>query len=121
LVAGAFIGDLGTFMAGLGIASVVNWHQRELENQADRLGLQNIIEHGYDPRVAPGFMKIVIEHYGSRSTSKIWSNHDSSLLRGSFLTVQLLEQYSERHFDGARVDTPAFQSMREAMGPVKIE
>ncbi len=121
-LAGAyFIGDLGIFLAELGMVSVVNGHQRELENQADRLGLQNIIEHGYDPRVAPGFMKIVIEHYGSRSTSKIWSNHDSSLLRGSFLTVQLLEQYSERHFDGARVDTPAFQSMREAMGPVKIE
>lgn len=121
-LAGAyFIGDLGVFLAELGMVSVVNGHQRELENQADRLGLQNIIEHGYDPRVAPGFMKVIIEHYGSRSTSKIWSNHDSSLLRGSFLTVQLLEQYSERHFDGGRVDTPAFQSMRETMGPVKIE
>ena len=73
--------------------------QRELENQADRLGLQNIIEHGYDPRVAPGFMKVIIEHYGSRSTSKIWSNHDSRLPRGSFVTVQLQEQYSEKHFD----------------------
>jgi hypothetical protein len=121
-LAGAyFIGDLGVFLAELGMVSVVNGHQRELENQADRLGLQNIIEHGYDPRVAPGFMKIIIEHYGSRSTSKIWSNHDSSLLRGSFLTVQLEQQYSEKHFDGARVDTPAFQSMRETMGPVKID
>jgi hypothetical protein len=116
-----FIGDLGLFLAELGMVSVINGHQRELENQADRLGLQNIIEHGYDPRVAPGFMKMVIERYGSRSTDKIWSNHDSSLLRGSFLTVQLSEQYSERHFDGARVDTPAFQSMRETMGPVKIQ
>ncbi len=116
-----FIGDVGMFLAELGMVSVINGHQRELENQADRLGLQNIIEHGYDPRVAPGFMKMVIEHYGSRSTDKIWSNHDSSLLRGSFLTVQLQEQYSERHFDGTRVDTPAFQSMRETMGPVKIE
>jgi len=121
-VAGAyFIGDLAVFLAELGMVSVVNGHQRELENQADRLGLQNIIEHGYDPRVAPGFMKIIIERYGSRSTSKIWSNHDSSLLRGSFLTVQLIEQYSERRFDGARVDTAGFQTMREAMGPVKIE
>lgn len=120
LAAGAFIGDLGPFMAELGMISVVNGHQRELENQADRLGLQNVIEHGYDPRPAPGFMKIIIEHYGSRTTSKIWSNHDSSLLRGSFLTVQLMEQYPERHFEGARVDTKDFQAMREALGPVKI-
>jgi predicted Zn-dependent protease len=116
-----FIGDLGLFLGELGMAAVVNGHQRELENQADRLGLQNVIEHGYDPRPAPGFMKIIIEHYGSRSTSKIWSNHDSSLLRGSFLTVQLMEQYPERHFEGARVDTKDFQAMREALGPVKIE
>jgi hypothetical protein len=120
LAAGAFIGDLGLFLAELGMISVVNGHQRELENQADRLGLQNVIEHGYDPRPAPGFMKIIIEHYGSRTTSKIWSNHDSSLLRGSFLTVQLMEQYPERHFEGARVDTKDFQAMKEALGPVKI-
>jgi hypothetical protein len=121
VVAGAFIGDLGTFMAGLGIASVVNGHQRELENQADRLGLQNVIEHGYDPREAPKFSKMIIDHYGDRSTSKLWSNHDSSLMRGSFLTVQLMRQYPEGHFEQAKRDTSAFRAMREAMGPVKIE
>lgn len=121
IAASYFIGDLGVFFAELGMASVINGHQRELENQADRLGLQNIIERGYDPRPAPGFMKIIVERYGSRSTSKLWSNHDSSLLRGSFLTVQLMKQYPERHFDGVKVDTPEFQAMREALGPVKIE
>jgi hypothetical protein len=121
LVAGAFIGDLGSFMAGLGIASVVNGHQRELENQADRLGLQNVIEHGYDPREAPKFCKMIIDRYGDRSTSKLWSNHDSSLLRGSFLTVQLQRQYPEGHFEQAKRDTSAFRAMRDAMGPVKIE
>jgi hypothetical protein len=121
LAAGAFIGDLGTFMAGLGIASVVNGHQRELENQADRLGLQNVIEHGYDPREAPKFCKMVIDHYGDRSTSKLWSDHDSSLMRGSFMTVQLSRQYPEGHFEQAKRDTSAFRAMRDAMGPVKIE
>ena len=121
LAAGAFIGDLGTFMAGLGIATVVNGHQRELENQADRLGLQNVIERGYDPREAPKFCKMIIERYGDRSTSKIWSNHDSSVMRGSFLTVQLMRQYPEGHFEQAKRDSSAFRAMREAMGPVKIE
>jgi hypothetical protein len=45
IAAGAFIGDSGLFMAQVGIASVVNGHQRELEDQADRLALQNVIEH----------------------------------------------------------------------------
>src|SRR6266566_3115658 len=121
LAAGAFIGNLGVFLADLGMVSVVNGHQRELENQADRLGLQNIIEHGYDPREAPKFCKMIIDRYGDRSTSKLWSNHDSSLMRGSFLDVQLMRHYPDGRFDAAKRDTSGFRAMREAMGPVKIE
>jgi predicted Zn-dependent protease len=117
----AFVGDVSLFLSGLGMEAVVNGHQRGLENQADRLGLQNMIDRGYDPREAPKFMKFVIDRYGERSTSKLWSNHDSSVLRGSFLVAQMESQYPQGHFDGARVDTKAFQAMRDAMGPVKID
>ncbi|MGA7794553.1 MAG: M48 family metalloprotease [Candidatus Acidiferrales bacterium] len=117
----AFVGDMSLFLSGLGMEAVVNGHQRGLENQADRLGLQTIIDRGYDPREATKLMRTIIERYGDRSTSKLWSNHDSSVLRGSFLVVQLETQYPQGHFDGARVDTKAFQSMRDAMGPVKID
>jgi len=120
VAAGAFIGDAGLFMAQIGIASVVNGHQRELENQADRLALQNVIEHGYDPREGPNFSRIVINHYGDRSTSKLWSNHDSSVIRGSFLTVQLMREYPEGHWEGAKKNSKAFQDMKEDLGPVKI-
>jgi hypothetical protein len=120
IVAGAFIGDVGLFMAGMGIASVVNGHQRELENQADRLGLQNVIEHGYDPREAPNFSRLIINRYGDRTTSKLWSNHDSSLIRGSFLTIQLQRAYPDRNWDGTKKDTKAFEEMKEDLGPVKI-
>ena len=120
LAAGAFIGDAGIFMSQIGIASVVNGHQRELENQADRLGLQNIIEHGYDPREAPNFSRIVINRYGDRTTSRLWSNHDSSLIRGSFLTTQLIKEYPQNHWDGTKKNTTAFQAMKEDLGPVKI-
>jgi Peptidase family M48 len=120
LAAGAFIGNAGVFMAQIGIASVVNGHQRELENQADRLGLQNVIEHGYDPREASNFSRIMISRYGDRTASKLWSNHDSSVIRGSFLTVQLMREYPEGHWDTARKNTPAFLTMKEDLGPVKI-
>ena len=120
LAAGAFIGDLGTFMAGMGIASVVNGHQRELENQADRLGLQNVIEHGYDPREAPNFSRLIINRYGDRNTSKLWSNHDSSLIRGSFLTIQLEREYPDQNWEGTKKNTKAFEQMKEDLGPVYI-
>ncbi len=112
-----FIGDLSVFLSGLGMAAIVNGHQRALENQADRLGLQTVIEHGYDPRQATQFLRVIIDRYGDRTTSKLWSNHDSSVLRGSFLTAQIEREYPQGHFDKARVDTPAFQAMRDAMGP----
>jgi len=120
VAAGVFIGNAGLFMAQLGIAAVVNGHQRELENQADRLGLQNVIEHGYDPREAPNFSRIIINRYGNRTTSKLWSNHDSSLIRGSFLTMQLMREYPEGRWDGTKRNTPAFQTMKDDLGPVKI-
>ncbi len=120
LAAGAFIGNAGVFMSQIGIASVVNGHQRELENQADRLGLQNVIEHGYDPREASNFSRIMISRYGDRTTSKLWSNHDSSVIRGSFLAFQLMREYPEGRWDTTRKNTPAFQTMKEDLGPVKI-
>ncbi len=120
VAAGAFIGNAGVFMAQIGIASVVNGHQRDLENQADRLGLQNVIEHGYDPREAPNFSRIIINRYGNRTTSKLWSNHESSVIRGSFLTVQLMREYPEGHWDGAKKNTSAFQTMKDDLGPVRI-
>jgi hypothetical protein len=98
---------------------VVNGHQRDLENQADRLGLQNVIEHGYDPREAPNISRIIINRYGDRSTSKLWSNHESSVIRGSFLTVQLMREYPESHWDQAKKNTAAFQTMKDDLGPVK--
>jgi hypothetical protein len=120
VAAGAFIGNIGLFLAEIGIASAVNGHQRELENQADRLGLQNVIEHGYDPREAANFSRIIITHYGDRSTSALWSNHDSSVLRGSFLTTQLMRTYPDQSWANTTKNTSAFQQMKEDLGPVKI-
>jgi Peptidase family M48 len=120
LAASAFIGNTGMFMAQIGIASAVNGHQRELENRADRLGLQNVIERGYDPREASNFARIIINRYGDRTTSKLWSNHDSSVIRGSFLTIQLRRQYPAAKWETAKKNTAAFQTMKDDLGPVKI-
>lgn len=117
----AYIGNLATFLGQIGIAAVVNGYTRKLENQADRLALQNILDQGYNPQEALRFFRVMTDRYGQRSTSAIWSNHDSSVIRGSFLTVQLQRRFAEMDFAQARVDTDEFRAMRAAMGPVKIQ
>jgi len=119
VAASGFIGDMGMFLGQLGMEALVNGYSRKIENQADRLGLQNIIDLGYDPRTAVQFFHTMVDRYG-RSSSAIWSNHDSNLMRGSFLTVQLARQYPKGQFDHAVVDTDDFKAMKTAMGPVKI-
>jgi len=119
IAAGAFIGNLGTFLSEIGLEAVVNGYSRRIENQADRLGLQNVIDLGYDPRSSVAFFRTMVEHYG-RSSSAIWSNHDSNLVRGSFLSVQLMRQYPQGQFDHSVVNTESFKNMKVVMGPVKI-
>jgi len=121
LAAGAFIGDPRNFHGWAGYRVRCKRPPAGTGKPGGPAGLQNVIEHGYDPREAPKFCKMVIDHYGDRSTSKLWSDHDSSLMRGSFMTVQLSRQYPEGHFEQAKRDTSAFRAMRDAMGPVKIE
>ncbi len=120
-IAGAyFVGDVALFLGQLGLASVVNGYSRGIENQADRIALQSVIDNGYDPRTSVRFFRTMIDRYGDRSTSALWSNHESSLLRGSFLTVQLSRQYPDGKFDNGIVDTEKFKAMKSAMGPMKI-
>ncbi len=120
-IAGSYyVRDVALYLGQLGLEMVVNGYSRRIENQADRLGLQNIIDHGYDPRPGLGLFHTFVERYAQRSTSVVWSNHDSSLMRGSFLTVQLARQYPQERFDGMTIDTAGFRAMRGAMGPVKV-
>lgn len=115
-----FVGNVSLFLGQLGLAAIVNGYSRGIENQADRVAMQNITGLGYDPRSAVGFFKLMIDRYSDRSTSALWSNHDSSLMRGSFLTVQLARQYPEGHFDKATLQTAEFTTMKDVMGPVKV-
>jgi predicted Zn-dependent protease len=115
-----YIIALGQFLTILGMAAVINGYGRRPENQADRLALQGLIDHGYDPRQATGLFRIIIERYGNRTTSALWSSHDSSVLRGSFLTVQTQRRYPQADFSQETVDTEAFRAVRAAIGPVKV-
>lgn len=120
IAASAYVGDVAMFLGQLGMAAVVNGYTRRLENQADRLALQNVVEHGYDASQAIRFFRLMVSRYSDRSTSAIWSSHDSSVLRGSFLTVQISRRFPQQDVSKGTVDTDAFRTMRDTMGPVKI-
>lgn len=46
-------GEIATFAAAFGGGPLSSSYSRELENQADRIGLNYLFEAGYDPREAP--------------------------------------------------------------------
>jgi hypothetical protein len=120
-IAGSYyIGDLATFLGELGMAAVVNGYSRKIEDQADRIALQNVLDNGYDPRNAIGFFRILIEQYSNRSTSALWSSHKNSMIRGSFLAAQLIRQYPGTKLDGRIVGTVGFTKMKEDLGFVKV-
>ena len=121
-IAGSYyIGDLSRFLGAIGMEALVNGYSRRLEDQADRIALQNMIEFGYDPRQGPAFSRLLIDRYSMRSISKVFSTHNSPVLRGSFLVTQIMRQYPEAQFAGLKTDTEAFRQMKETMGPVKIQ
>jgi hypothetical protein len=120
-IAGSYyIGDLATFLGGLGMAALVNGYSRKIEDQADRIAMQNVLDNGYDPRAAIGFFRIMVDQYSNRSTSALWSSHKNSMIRGSFLAAQLARQYPGTKLDGRIVRTEEFAKMKDALGFVKV-
>jgi hypothetical protein len=115
-----YIGDLAEFLGYLGMAAVVNGYSRNIENQADRIGMQNIIEKGFDPKPAVGFFRILIDRYSDRSTSALWSDHENSMIRGSFLSIQLSRQYPAAIFENKHATSDKFKQMKENLGYIKI-
>ena len=51
-------------MATMVNGAIVNGHQRALENQSDRIGLQYMVAAGYDPRQAPAVWKLMAKTNG---------------------------------------------------------
>jgi predicted Zn-dependent protease len=84
-------------------AAMQNGYQRGLENQSDRLGLEYMVNAGYDPREAPRVWKAMANKFGDSSTDFFWSNHDNHSTRRSYLMNELKNNY-------ARLDYAKFQT-----------
>ena len=126
-IGGAFAAGMGAYgirdIATLVEVAVRNGYSRSLENQADREGLQNMIEAGYDPREAPRVWKLMTKKYGDQPTNFFWSSHDSHTVRRSYLMAELRNNYANLNFDQLRKNESEFaliaRSLREASAKKK--
>jgi hypothetical protein len=94
-VAGAYGMDGVADLANMVTGAIVNGHQRELENQSDRIGLQYMVAAGYDPREAPAVWKVIARKNGVSATNLFWSGHDNEPTRRSYLMNELKNNYRD--------------------------
>lgn len=94
------------------LAAMINGYQRTLENQADRIALDYVIEAGYDPREALQVWKLI----GTGGTNDFWSTHDNDATRRSFLMYRIHSIYSEMSFEKmSKGKSEEFQNMSQAV------
>jgi Zn-dependent protease with chaperone function len=114
-------GAIGAGFGGRGIADIANMveagirngYARSLENQADREGMERMLEAGYDPREAPRAWKAVAKKYGDRPTNLFWDNHDNNATRRSYLMSELKNNYSETEFSSLKKDGEEYHRISE--------
>jgi len=114
-------GAIGAGFGGRGVADLANMveagirngYARSLENQADREGMERMLEAGYDPREAPRAWKAVAKKYGDRPTNLFWDNHDNNATRRSYLMSELKNNYADTDFSSLKKDGDEFHQISE--------
>ncbi len=109
---GKAVGDI----AKLTEAAVRNGYSRSLENQADRIGMERMMEAGYDPREAVRVWKVFSLKEGDHPTDFFWSSHDNNTTRRSYLMAELKNNYSGVDFENYTRDSKEYS---EVAGAVK--
>jgi predicted Zn-dependent protease len=81
--------------AALSLSAAMNGHGRNLEDDADRIGLHYALDAGYDPYQAPEVWRIFDQHISDQNTVANWlfSDHSTHRARISNLTRELNLNY----------------------------
>ena len=81
--------------SALGFSAWMNGYGRDLEDQADRVGLRYAYESGYDVSGAPAVWQRFLDKYGQgdRVTNFFFSNHSLASARRRNLEVELRNNY----------------------------
>jgi hypothetical protein len=93
--------------------AIRNGYARNLENQADRLGMEYMVSAGYDPREAPRVWKAMTKKMGDAPTDLFWSNHDNNATRRSYLMNELKNNYVGLDYSTLHVNEDSFRSIAE--------
>ncbi len=96
-------------------AAIQNGYSRNLEDQADRVGLQYMTAAGYDPREAPRVWKQMTKNYGDQSTNFFWSNHDNNATRRSYLMNELRNNYQDMNWSNLKVNVEEYHRVQVAV------
>ena len=85
--------------ASLGFSAYSNGYGRDLEDQADRIGLRYAHEGGFDVSGAPDVWQRFLEKYGEgdRVTTFFFSDHAQASSRRRNLEVELTNNYAPRN------------------------
>jgi Peptidase family M48 len=93
--------------------AIRNGYSRSLENQADRVGLENLLAAGYDIREGPRTWKVVSKKYGDHATNLFWDSHDNNTTRRSYLMSELRSNYSDVDYSTLKKDSDIFHHVAE--------
>jgi Peptidase family M48 len=115
-IGAAYGGRALTDLANLTEAAIRNGYNRSLENQADRVGMEYMMNAGYDPREAPRVWKVMAMKAGDHPTNFFWSTHDNDTTRRSYLMSELKNNYGGVDFETYKRDDPRFAA---AVGALK--
>jgi hypothetical protein len=116
LIASAFAAGMGYYSVSdllkYSVIAMEKGYARTEENQADRMGLANMIANGYDPREAPRTWK-VMSLLGLDSPKAFWAEHDTNTERRSFLWLTIHNTYAGLDFSNLKRDSDDFHRIAE--------
>jgi hypothetical protein len=94
-------------------AAMTSGYARNLENQSDRLGLEYMVNAGYDPRQAPRVWKEMTNKLGDSPTNLFWSSHDNNATRRSYLMNELKLNYANLQYSNFRTNDSEYRAIVE--------
>jgi predicted Zn-dependent protease len=109
------LNQVGSIMVGLGMQlaflAAVNGFGRELEREADEVGLASMVAAGYDPRRAPRVFELLKDDHGDRSKLEVFffGSHPRLNERIESMNELVATRYSGAGGEARVADTRDFQ------------
>ena len=100
---------LPTASTSLTAAVMRSGYTPEQENQADRAGLEYMVNAGYDPREAPKVWTAIARGTGFKGKSTFYNTYDNHPTRRSYLLNQIKANYSDLNFADLRIEEINFR------------